>query len=160
VPLAIACPSTKYFDATNHVCALLPFSSGGAGNAGSYGWFTTTLALSGTITFQLNINGTWSVVHSGFPAGHASGSPTTGTWTLDPSQVYEYTLQASPGLGTVIPSAPVTAWTTLTNLSFMAKTSGGGVPEGDGTWTINIRKKGTTSPVETITFELDVANGD
>jgi hypothetical protein len=37
---------------------------------------------------------------------------------------------------------------------------GGGVPEGDGTWTINIRKKGTTSPVETITFELDVANGD
>lgn len=161
VPLTVACPSTKYYDSTAHACDLLPFASGGAGVAGSYGWFTTTLALSGTITFQLNVNGTWSVVHSGFPAGHASGSPTSGTWTLDPSQVYEYTITtAHASLGTVIPSTTTTTWTTLGSMSFMAKTSGGGVPEGDGTWTINIRKKGTTSPVETIAFELDVANGD
>jgi len=48
----------------------------------------------------------------------------------------------------------------LNNLSFTAMTPGGGTPEGEGLWTINIRQRGTTSPVLTIDLDVDTANGD
>lgn len=134
-----------------------------AGNAGSYGYFTTKLSAAGSETFVINTDGTWAVQRSGFQANapRSSGNPTSGTWTTDATQAYEYTITAaSKGLGTVIPSTTTLTWTAMANLSFRASTPGGGVPEGDGTWTVNIRQKGTTSPVLTMTFELDVANGD
>ena len=133
-----------------------------AGNAGSYGYFTTRLSAAGTQTFVINTDGTWAVQRSGFQANapRTSGNPTSGTWTTDATKVYEYTYTASPSLGTIVPSTSSLTWTTLGNLSFRAGTPGGGVPEGDATWTVNIRQKGTTSPVLTMSFELDTANGD
>jgi len=133
-----------------------------AGNSGSYGYFTTKLSAAGSQTFVINTDGTWAVQRSGFSANspRSTGTPTSGTWTTDATKVYEYTFTASPSLGTVVPSTSTLTWTTLANMSFKASTPGGGIPEGDATWTVNIRQKGTTSPVLTITFELDTANGD
>jgi len=133
-----------------------------AGNAGSYGYFTTKLSAAGSQTFVINTDGTWAVQRSGFQANapRSTGIPTSGMWTSDATKVYEYTVTAAPSLGTVVPSTSTLTWTTLSNLSFRAATPGGGVPEGDARWTVNIRQKGTTSPVLTMSFELDTANGD
>lgn len=134
-----------------------------AGNAGMYGYFTTKLSAAGSQTFVINTDGTWAVQRSGFQANspRSTGSPTSGTWTSDATKAYEYTItQASYGMGSVTPTTTTLTWTTMTNLSFHSGTTGGGIPEGDGKWTINIRQKGTTSPVLTINIELDTANGD
>lgn len=137
-----------------------------AGTPGTFGYFSPRIGGAGQQLFQILSNGTWSVSRSGFPAAGlmTTGSPTSGTWTSDSSQVYEYTVTQAVSLvgnpGTVSPTTTTTTWTTLSSLSFIAKTPGGGTPEGDGRWTINIRKKGTTIPVLTITVELDTANGD
>lgn len=139
-----------------------PLATSG-GNAGSYGYFTTKLSAAGSETFVINTDGTWAVQRSGFQANapRSTGNPTSGTWTTDATKAYEYTITAaSKGLGTVTPSTTTLTWTAMANLSFRASTPGGGTPEGDGTWTVNIRQKGTTSPVLTMSFELDVANGD
>jgi hypothetical protein len=144
----------------------LPFSPSGAGNPGTFGYFSPRIGAAGQQQFQILSNGTWAVSRSGFPAAGlmTTGTPTSGTWTNDPSQAYEYTVTQAASLvgnpGTVSPMTTTTTWTTLSSLTFTAKTPGGGTPEGDGRWTINIRKKGTMSPVLSITVELDTANGD
>lgn len=136
-----------------------------AGNSANYGYFTNALSKAGSQTFQLRSDGTWSVARSGFSsnAPRSTGSPTSGTWTTDATQAYEYTITKATKIyaaATTTPSTTTTAWTTLSNIALTAGTPGGGVPEGEGQWTINIRQKGTTSPVLTITVDLDTANGD
>jgi len=135
-----------------------------AGNADMYGYFTPRLSASGSQTFQIRSDGTWSLARSGFSSVglQATGSPTSGIWTSDPSLAYEYTITVSnwAGIGTVSPKTTQSTWTTLSNISLVASTPGGGVPEAEGMWIVNIRQKGTTSPVLTINIDLDTANGD
>lgn len=135
-----------------------------AGLAGSYGYFSPKLSAAGSQTLQIRSDGTWSLARSGFSGAglQQTGSPTSGTWTSDATQVYEYTItQANHfGIGNYSPTALVATWTTLSNLAFTASTPGGGVPEEEAIWVLNIRQRGTTSPVLTFHIDLDTANGD
>lgn len=135
-----------------------------AGTATSYGFFTTKAGAAGSQVFQLRSDGSWSVARSGLTGGTTTkrGTPLSGTWTSNGALAYEYTLTniTKFGTGTVSPTAAVSTWTTLSNIALTASTPGGGVPEAEGTWTISIRQKLTTSPVLTINIDLDTANGD
>jgi hypothetical protein len=135
-----------------------------AGNAPQYSYSSTRPGATGTQSFIIWASGTWAVTRAGFNPSRSFGTPTSGTWTSDGSLAYEYTItradnQANPN--TIFPDTTTTTWTPLTNsLSLTARTPGAGVPEGWGAWTVNLRQRGTISPVLTIDVELETANGD
>jgi hypothetical protein len=135
-----------------------------AGEAAQYGYFTPKLSAAGSQTFQVRTDGTWSLARSGFSGVGLmqTGSPTSGTWNTDSTQAYEYTITMvnHMGIGNYSPTASTATWTNMTNLSFTSSTPGGGVPEEEALWKLNIRQKGTTSPVLTFNIDLDTANGD
>jgi hypothetical protein len=70
---------------------------------------TLQLSAAGSQTIQIRSDGTWSLARSGFSSVGllATGSPTSGIWSSDPSLAYEYSITVSnwAGTGTVAVAA-------------------------------------------------------
>lgn len=138
-------------------------------NGGNYGVFKTGSPPGVPLTVSLSYNsttGNWSITSAG---GSSVGTPLTGSWTTTPGTAYEFYMTAeylSPTVGPVpgptYNTVPIATWTPISGTTLVARmqqptvgTQGSFVT----TFTILVRKVGTTTPqvATTVTLEFEYA---
>lgn len=125
------------------------------------GYKSGAIAQTCTVTVTFNADGTWDYTHNG---SSGTGSPTSGNWGLPTTPgagtTHEINVVDNGGSGTAAGATGAGVWVALTSgravsNSVTDNTSGNGSLVASRSFTVTIRKIGTTTPTFTDTFSLN-----